>query len=308
MTRIAITGATGFVGRACLRELLARGWQARVLLRAGRSLEASDQVEIVAGSMEDSAALLALVREVDAVIHIAGAISGRHYNDFARTNAAGCLHLVQAMAAANPSARLVHVSSLAAREPALSDYAASKRAGEEIITSSRLSSLIIRPPAVYGPHDPALRPLWQMLARGLLPRLGPSSARFSLLHVDDLARALADASQSSARPDRPICLHDGKPGGYSWAELASLAAARRGGRVRIVPVPRALLGSLAMINLFGARLHRGSAPVLVPGKVRELVHPDWVCDNTVLPGCPDWTPMIEFSEALNQLPGWSRYQ
>jgi 2-alkyl-3-oxoalkanoate reductase len=308
MKTIALTGATGFVGSATLRLLLTQGHRVKALVRAGKTLPAHPRLELIPGKLNDPGALERLVADCAAVIHIAGAISGFDYEDLAATNVQGCRNLVVAMQQRATQARLIHVSSLAAREPQLSPYAASKRDGERIVNESELNWIIIRPPAVYGPEDPALRPLWQLLARGWLPRTSSIDARFSLLHVDDLASALGELAISSSVVSSSCCLHDGKPGGYGWTEIADLAAVARGKRVRTIAVPRWTLASIAGINQLGARLSGRRPPVLIPGKLPELAHVDWVCDNTQLPGCPDWKPNMQLKDSLATLPGWSQYR
>lgn len=305
---MALTGATGFVGGATMRQLLRKGFHVKALVRPGRSLPPEQGLEFISGSLDDRDSLEQLVSNCSAVIHVAGAVSGRNYGDFARTNAAGCARLVDAIRKHCKPVRLIHVSSLAAREPGLSDYAASKRAGEEIIAASQLDWQIIRPPAVYGPDDPALAPFWRLLAGGWLPRIGQPTARFSLIHVEDLSAALVRLVTANRAENTTTCLHDGKINGYDWSEIATIAAAIRGKPVRIVPVPAALLKSAGYFNLIWASVRRARPPVLVPGKVPELAHPNWVCDNTQLPGCPDWKPSMQFNDCLTDLPGWSRYR
>ena len=308
MTTIALTGATGFVGRRVISLLLEQGHSVRALARPGRTLPGHEKLTRVSGTLADQNSLNALVRDCEAVIHIAAATSGFDYDDLAQTNVSGSGHLLDAIVSTAPQARLVHVSSLAAREPQLSDYAASKRAGEELVSTNAIHWLIIRPPAIYGPQDPALAPLWRMLARGWLPRMGPRQARFSLLHVDDLASALVSAAVNGWPKPVMINLHDGHRDGYSWPEIAEIAARVRRGRVRMIKVPQALLRVAGATNLFVARFRRSRPPVLVPNKVAELVHPDWVCDNTDLPGCPDWRPTRMLKDSLMTLPGWKRFQ
>ena len=88
-------------------------------------------------------------------------------------------------------ARLLLMSSLAARHPELSWYAASKRQAEQRVASSaRPAVTVFRPTAVYGPGDRELHPLFEMLMRGWLPTAGPQEARLSFLHVDDLVAAV----------------------------------------------------------------------------------------------------------------------
>jgi nucleoside-diphosphate-sugar epimerase len=305
MQQIALTGATGFVGRAVLDRLLDRGHRVKTLLRTGRSLPARTGLETVAGTLQDEPALQSLVSGCQAVIHVAGAISGFDYADFAATNVHGTERLVRAAERCAPNARLIHVSSLAAREPGLSAYAASKRDGESVVKSSKLHWSIIRPPAVYGPDDPAMRPLWQALARGWLPRTGPADARFSLLHVDDLASALLALSETADFERELFCLHDGHERGYGWNDLAAIAGQARGRPVRIFGLTHCLLAATARANWLAARISGRRPAVLLPGKLPELAHSDWVCDNTQLPGCPNWTPRMKLQDCLTDLPGWS---
>jgi 2-alkyl-3-oxoalkanoate reductase len=304
--RVALTGASGFVGRHLLERMLAEGFQVRALWRSAGA-PAQPGLEICAGALESPAALARLVCDCDAVVHVAAAIRGRSAAEFDEVNIAGTRRLAEAVAAHAPRARLVALSSLAAREPGLSWYAASKAAGEAVLLSSGQDWAILRPPAVYGPGDPALAPLWRALARGWLPRLGPPAARFSLLYVDDLVEAVMRL-MALGRPIRGVLpLHDGREAGYSWPEVARIGAARRGARVRTVPVPRALLGAIAELNLRSAGL-RGASPMLTPAKLRELVHPDWTCDNSGLEAALGWSPRATLETCLPRLPGWERHQ
>ena len=99
--------------------------------------------------------------------------------------------------------RFVHVSSLAAREPKLSLYGASKERAEGLVMSSGLDWAIVRPPAVYGPGDRETLELFRMAKLGLM--LMPPKGRVSVIHVDDLARlllALAAPGCTVELPDR----------------------------------------------------------------------------------------------------------
>ena len=73
-----------------------------------------------------------------------------------------------AAATAGGVSRFVHVSSLAAREPKLSLYGASKARAEELVERSGLDWAIVRPPAVYGPGDKETLELFKMAKRGLM--------------------------------------------------------------------------------------------------------------------------------------------
>src|SRR5690348_4286235 len=157
--RLAITGGTGFVGSHLIDVALAAGHHVNALTRREQGERAN--VEWIAGDLSNRDALEHLVSGADAVIHVAGTISGQSAAAFELGNVAGTLAMLAA-ATAGGIHRFVHVSSLAAREPKLSLYGASKARAEELVHSSGLDWVIVRPPAVYGPaagHPPELSPM-----------------------------------------------------------------------------------------------------------------------------------------------------
>lgn len=295
---VALTGASGFIGRWIARHLVAAGWRVRVLVRPGSESRLPAGLPLLRhrGTLTAPEGLAAFVAGAQAVVHCAGQVRGITPADFEAVNVAGTRHLAAAAAGAQVR-RFVLISSLAAREPHLSPYAASKRAGEEVISAfgQAFSSLALRPPAVYGPGDREMRPLLEAMARGWIPVLSGLSARFSLLYVEDLARAVAAAVRSDA--EGVFELDDGRPGGYGWHEVQAIAAAYRHGKARLLPVPEVWLRTVARISLGLARLS-GRPPMLTPAKVNELRHPDWVCDNTRICQVLDWRPQVDFATGL----------
>lgn len=271
---IALTGATGFVGRTTVVELLRRGHRVRALVRNPAAAKLPGEVETVAGDLSSAASIWDLMTGADAVIHIAGAIMALSEAAFLATNAAPAARLAEAAIAAG-APRFVHVSSLAAREPRLSPYAMSKRAGETAIGrfADRLSIAIVRPPAIYGPGDRATLPLLKSLLSPVAFIPAVPTARFSLMHVADVARVLADAAASRATGTFEI--DDGTAGGYAWRDVQALARACEGTPRRLVFLPRALPAAVAQLSQAVAVLRR-KASIVTPGKIAELYHPDWV--------------------------------
>lgn len=295
---VALTGGTGFLGRAIARHLVARGWRLRGLRRpAATDLPAG--VEAIPGSLEDPDSLRRLVQGAAAVVHCAGAVRGAGPAAFDAVNRDGVARLARAAAEAVPPVRVLHISSLAARHPHLSPYAASKRAGERALAAAGVEAVVLRPPAVYGPGDRELRPLLAWMARGLALLLGPRAARFSLLHVDDLAAAVARLLEAPGAAEGTFELHDGRVGGYTWDDICDAVARWRGRPVRRIPVPGPVLAAVARLNLLVARA-AGRPPMLTPGKVRELRCPDWVADNTALTAATGWVPAVDLAEGLGR--------
>lgn len=272
---VAITGGTGFIGRCIVQRLLRDGWRVRALAR--RPDSAPGGVEVIRGSLEDGASLRALVEAADAVVHCAGAIRACSKEAFVRVNRDGTLRLAEAVAAQPRPPRLLLMSSIAARAPEVSPYAATKRMAEDVVRRTlgdHAEFCIVRPPAVYGPGDRATLPIFRQIQRGLL--LVPAcDGRFSLLYVEDLADIVARLLDAPVWQGEIIEPDDGR-GGYCWTDLARIAGAHLNKPIRTVPVPRlALWLPAALTQAMGALLRR--APMMSLGKVRELYHADWVC-------------------------------
>jgi nucleoside-diphosphate-sugar epimerase len=261
----------------------------------------------IKGSLEDAASLDDLAAGVDAVVHLAGAIKGRTAADFIAANVEGTRRLLAAMRTCGVG-RLIHVSSLAAREPKLSDYAMSKAAAEALLLGARdyLRWTILRPCAVYGPGDPETLSLFKTAKRGWAPLPG-GPTRTSLVHVDDVASAILAALGSTAVSWRTLDVHDGAKGGYALADVYRMIGAARGVSPKTITVPAGLLKLAGWLNLAFSRL-RGSAPMLSPGKVREILHQDWTSADGALPELTGWTPRIEAREGLAKTALWYQQQ
>lgn len=300
---VAVTGASGFVGRAVIAQLLASGEQVRALVHRNPLALSHPDLEQVAGGIGDEAALRRLMADCKAVVHVAGLVRGRSAADFDPVNVEGAARMARVALALPRQPRLILISSLAAREPGLSPYAASKRRGEEAFVAlcekGNLSWAVLRPPAIYGPGDRELLPLFSLMARGITLLPGLPDARLSLLHVGDLGHAV---TALLARDVQGIFeLHDGHARGYALEEVAATIA-RITGRSRNLRIrlPGAILRSAAAANLAASRLF-GYLPMLTPGKVNELRHPDWVCDNAELSRATGWQPVYPLEDGLRAL-------
>ncbi len=183
---VALTGATGFVGKATLAALDHAGYAVRALARTVPKGDSS--AEWVQGSLADRAALAELVAGAEAVVHVAGLTTAASPAQFESANVAGTLAMLEAATGAGVP-RFVLVSSLSAREPQLSAYGASKERAERLAMASGLDWTIVRPPGVYGPWDVDYLEMFKLAKLGVVPV--PPPGRSSLIHVQDLAELLA---------------------------------------------------------------------------------------------------------------------
>lgn len=303
-SHLAITGATGFIGQALCSHLVKQGFTVSALVRditrASRLLDAD--ITLISGSLDDPDSLHSLLKGCETVIHCAGAVRGQSQEDFNRTNVRGTAKLLEAV---NNQARIpkfLMISSLAAREPELSWYAQSKYQAEQLLHTQpgALNWAILRPPPVYGPGDKEMLPVFKAMVRGVAPVPGDTSARTSLVHVEDVVSAITALLHLERFEGATYTLDDGKINGYDWTEMADEVAAVWRCKVRLVRIPAALLDTFAAINLTLSKI-LGYAPMLTPAKLRELRHPDWVANNTEITTATGWQPHISFKTGLEKL-------
>lgn len=297
--KLAITGATGFVGSAVLEAALDEGHSVRALTR--RDQPARERVEWVRGTLKDQAALTSLCEGADAVIHIAGLTNTPDPAEFEPANVTGTENMVLAAKAVGVH-RFVFVSSLSAREPKLSAYGASKARAETLIEASRLDWTIVRPPAVYGPRDDDVFELFRSAKMGVVP-LPPGGAT-SIIHSQDLARLLVALAERKGlraiyEPD------DGRTGGWSHKELAQ-AIGRAVGKTRVFApnLPKGVLNLAASAD----KLLRGDRAKLTSDRVGYMAHPNWVSRSDRKVPAKVWQPRIGGEAGLKATAEWYREQ
>lgn len=295
-----ITGATGFIGQRLQDALLDGDYVPRAVIRPENASRhrLRPGCEALPIPLTDLRNLAEAVADARAVIYCAGSVRGRNADDFHTANVAGVECILAAVLQSDKPPPLLLISSMAATRPDLSHYCRTKHQGEQfLINAPQAPWTIFRPPAVYGPGDRELRTLLRLAAHGITFTFGSPNQRFSLLHVDDLAAAVIAWLRSwPACRNRVYSLDDGHAGGYDARALASAAGSEKNIRVRIPPL---LLRGIAGINLLASAV-LGYAPMLTPGKVRELCQDDWVCDNGPFTSATGWKPSVSLREGLRQ--------
>jgi nucleoside-diphosphate-sugar epimerase len=297
---VALTGATGFVGKATLDRLLEAGWNVRALARSEQPKRSG--VVWISGSLDNPHSLNELCQGADAVLHIAGVVNAPDAAGFDAGNVTGTANMLTAAKEAGID-RFVHVSSLSAREPALSAYGASKLRGERLVGTSMLGWTIIRPPGVYGPGDRDVLEVFKMAKKGFVTL--PPKGRGSWIHVDDLARllvALLPAHDDATA--RIFEADDGEAGGWEHSSFARAIGWAMGRRVVTLSFPRPAL----FLAAYGDRLIRGKNARLTPDRASYLSHNDWTIDRGNAPPAALWRPHIKTRQGLADTARWYKAQ
>lgn len=259
---VALTGATGFIGRHLLKGLTERGYRVRVLLRRPTEMPESC-ASVLIGDIAKPYNMSEALAEVDAVIHTAGiarAMTGLPEDDYRLFNTDATVQFARAAKRARVK-RFVFLSSIRAQSgPSARDvlteeqdphptdaYGRSKLEAERGVAETGLDWAALRLALVYGPGASGNIAKLLKLARSPYPLpLAGLKARHSLLGLDNLVEAVDRVLTAPAPLRRPFIVADPEP--VTVAEI--VGALRRGlGRragLFYVPAPllRAALGAM----------------------------------------------------------------
>ena len=297
---IALTGATGFIGRHLLNELPKRGYRVRVLLRRPSEVPAGATSAVI-GDIASPHNMAAALRDVDMVIHSAGlahAMSGRPEDDYRTINTEATVRLAQAAERAGVK-RFVFLSSIRAQtgptadgiltealEPQPTDpYGRSKLEAERGLSALGLDWAALRPVLVYGPGVKGNMAALLDLAQSPWPLpLGGLSAKRSLLSLDNLAAAVDTVLRAPGPLKRPFIVADPEP-----VTIPEMVTALRKGLGRgpgLIPVPSFVLkGAAALTGRSEAYERLAGSLVASPQALRDL----------------GWQPVSSTRDALAEL-------
>jgi UDP-glucose 4-epimerase len=252
---LALTGATGFIGRHLLGELPKRGHRLRVLLRRPAPVPAGATSAVI-GDLARPQNMSAAFEGVDAVIHSAGlahAMSGVPEDDFRVLNTEATIGLARAARRAG-ARRFVFLSSIRAQCGATADsvqtdtmephptdaYGRSKLAAERGLAELDLDWAALRAVLVYGPGVKGNMALLMRLAHSPFPLpLGRLAARRSLLALDNLTAAIEAVLAAPGTLRRAYIAAD--PQALTIADMVAAMRQGLGRRRNVFPLPPALL-------------------------------------------------------------------
>jgi nucleoside-diphosphate-sugar epimerase len=321
---ILVTGATGFLGSHVAEQLSQQGRKVRALVRSSsdtRFLQSLSGVELAQGSVEDRASVVAAAEGVTGIVHVAGLVKAKSAADFMRTNAGGTENLLEAALQSRATLkRFVLVSSLAALRPSdgsgnpiaedveprpVTDYGRSKLAAERAAFDKKdtLPLVVIRPPAIYGPRDREILAFFKSIKLGVMPLLGSTQNKLSMIYGSDCAAACVKALDAELPSGTALHVDDGAV--HTMEEMIVQAEAAMGKRARFrFHLPRRLVETAALgAELYGRATNQ--AVMLTRDKCNELFE-QWVCDGARARTLLGWQPVVSFEEGIRRTVSWYR--
>jgi len=333
MTKVLVTGASGFIGMHLVAALHRRGDEVICLVRKNSRVDRlpASGVRLVYGDVTDRESLPSAVAGQDIVYHIAGCVSALTFRQFYRVNQQGVANMARTCAERPTPPVLVTVSSLAAAGPALdgrpkteadrstpvSHYGHSKRAGERAAArfADRVPITVVRPPIVLGEADAVGLPLFRSIARlgvHLVP--GRKKPRFSVIHAADLVELLILAAERGRRlPPRGQAARPGQ-GCYfaaceenpTYADLGRMVAQAVGRRrVLVLSTSTPVVRAVAAVGELIGRIRR-RPPYMNLDKVREITAGHWLCSIRAAEEELGFRVGAPLAERLRQTAEWYR--
>ena len=317
--RVAVTGASGFIGSHLAVALAARGHAVRCLLRptSNRAALPAAAELVVADHLSDRAALERLLHGADAVVHLAGLTRSWTPRALHEVNHGGTEALCAAAARTNPALQqLILVSSQAAVGPSsrrhprgeddppapVTAYGRSKLAAERVrLHYPKLPVTVVRPPAVYGPGDRDIFAYFRVVRAGLRPELVPAS-RLSMVYVGNLVDALLLALDQPQRTGQRV-YHVADRGVLTMSLVARWIAHVYGRRALRIPVPRTTLAVAGLPLAAAGRLLRRDL-LLSRDKLREIAQPAWLLATSRIADQLGYRPRLDTRDAIALTAQW----
>lgn len=245
---ILVTGGTGFVGSAVVKELLESSFKVRVLARnPERASElAASGCQLHKGDITSiSSVLKAITPEIETVVHLVGILAESKGASFRSVHVDGTRNVVEACKGMGVP-RLLHMSALGAREGAEAAYHRTKWEAEEIVRGSGLDYTIFRPSVIFGPSDHFTNVFARMMR--LFPVVmvpGSGQSRMQPVFVEDVAKAFALALKRKDTIGRTLEL--GGPEALTFDEIIERIGEVAGRQRRKLHVPMPLMKANALL-------------------------------------------------------------
>ncbi len=321
--RIAVTGATGFIGSHLVEALRARGHEVTCLARGPERLKWIENlpVRVVYGDVSRPDTLPALVEGQDVLVHTAALTKASDLAGFLRVNVMGTENLMQAITRHNPGLRrFIFISSQEAMGPCpdcspmgeeavqapISMYGKSKALAEQALFAFRhaVPMTVIRPPAVYGPRERDIYAYFRMAAHGIAPIAG-NGITLNMVFVKNLVLGIALAAERGEGNYRSYFFTDGPA--VSWGEFSDLLGEALDRRLMKIHVPPFILGMIAGVSgIYSTLTHK--AVLLSRDKIEAMKHEFWLVSDRRARSELGYSPAYSTRDGLRETAEWYKTQ
>ncbi|RLD26498.1 MAG: NAD(P)-dependent oxidoreductase [Bacteroidetes bacterium] len=303
MKKIAITGASGFIGSFLVEEALQKGFDTYAILRSSSSKKylSDNRINFIDFNLADKIAMIDQFKELksrgvvfDYFVHNAGATKVVKKKDYLKVNFLYTKNLIEALIESGCTPKkFIYMSSLAAYGPGdpisglpikesdtpkpLSLYGKSKLASEKYIRSlSNFPFIIIRPTGVIGPRDTEFISFYKTINRSIEPYIGSPNQLLTFIYIKDLIQLIFNAIDSDVI-NKSYFATDGI--NYTGKELAAVVKEVLSKKTIRIVFPKMVIKPIAFFSEHVSRMF-GKPSILNTEKYKEFTALNWLCDST----------------------------
>ncbi|MFT5355727.1 MAG: UDP-glucose 4-epimerase [Polyangiales bacterium] len=317
ISKVLISGASGFIGRRLRRQLLDAGTEVVAIRRNGSPPTAEGRSTVASYADTDSLRRVVAEEQPEVILHVAGVTKGRSYADFERGNVMPTKNLLEAATESSSLKRFVLISSLAAYGPSsrqrplvesderrpVEFYGQSKRAAEEVVESSEVPWTIMRPSGVYGPGDVDYLELFRMAEKRLNVFFGNRERAFSAIYVDDCIRAIIDGAAHANTISQGYFLTDDVP--TTWGEFQAKVVKASNKRALSLNLPEGIVTLAAHAGELASRVD-GKARLLNRQKAKMSQQDAWLCSGAKARSDFGFEASVSQDEGVQRTRTWYR--
>lgn len=323
MTKVFVTGGTGFIGSTLVDELIKKNYEVKCLVRRKSNIRwlKSKPVEFVHGDLWDRDILRQALENVDYVYHVGGVTFAKKKEEYFIGNAEATRSLIKICYEVNPNLKkFVHLSSQTVAGPSINaetpvdensqcrpitTYGKSKLEAENIVLQycNRLNITIVRAPAVYGPRDYAIFEYFKAMNKGLQALIGFRKKLVSLIYVKDLVNGIILAGESEKAKSNIYFVSSEKF--YTWNEIGTITSKIMGKKTLTVKIPHSLVYTVgALAQFFG--MFSSKPTILNLEKCKDITQKYWTCSMEKARRELGFNENVSIKEGIKQTVDWYR--
>lgn len=291
MTKILITGASGFIGKNLISYLNQKNYKLKILYRNNNYANYLKKFgEIYFCDLKNLNSLNGFLKDVEVIIHSAGSVRGNSYKDFYEGNVSTTENLIKLIKKEAPNLKkFIYLSSLSASGPSngenppteeeiptpVSYYGISKLQAEELIKSNlNIPFFILRLTGVYGPEDKEIFKFFKYANKGTLFLPFKKNQKIQLIYVKDVCLAIEKAIENENCGTFFIAHSEI----LQILEIFFFLKEIIGRSIKIITLPDTIVKLFSYLNWFFGFIS-GRKTMFNPQKVKELLSEKWICST-----------------------------